>query len=426
MRLFFALCLSILSGAAFAQTNPQVDVIGGRDAAQPIAVVPFAGSGTGENDIAAIIRADLQRSGQFKAMPESAMPEKPTTAAELHLPVWQAAGQGLVLIGRVTDGASMRVEYELFDVVHKQRLLGFAKSGPASAARDIAHQIADDVYQKVLKERGAFWTRMAYVRVEGIGKRATYHLVVADSDGHNARVLETANAPIMSPAWSPDGRRIAYVSFANGNSTVKVRNLAGGDITVASFRGLNASPSFSPDGAHLAVTLSRDGNPEIYTLPSGGGAPMRVTHQLGIDTSPVWTPSGIYFTSDRGGRPQIYRTSPSGGSASRITFQGDYNADVTFSLDGKVMAVTQGNGGNYRIAVFDTRSGPGQWTTVSPGSLDESPSLAPNGSMVMYDAHEGSRNVIHVVSSDGRVRERIDTGGNAQDPAWSPYRSTQQ
>lgn len=425
MRFLFAICALTLSGAAFAQNTPQVDVIGGRDAAQPIAVVPFAGSTPGENDIAAVIRADLQRSGQFKAMPESAMPEKPSTAAELHLPVWQAAGQGLVLIGRVSDGASMRVEYELYDVVHRQRLLGFAKSGPASAARDIAHQIADDVYQKVLNVRGAFWTRMAYVRVSGPGKHATYSLVVADADGHNARVLETANAPIMSPTWSPDGKRIAYVAFANGNSTVKVRNLAGGDVTVAAFPGLNASPSFSPDGAQLAVTLSRDGNPEIYTLPAHGGAPTRVTRQLGIDTSAAWTPSGIYFTSDRGGRPQIYKTSASGGSASRVTYQGDYNADASFSLDGKVMAVTQGNGGNYRIAVFDTRSGPGQWTTVSPGSLDESPSVAPNGSMVMYDAHEGSRSVIHVVSSDGRVRERIDTGGNAQDPAWSPYRTIQ-
>jgi len=407
---------------AGAQTTPEVDVVGGRDAALPIAVVPFSGS-AGETDIAAVVRADLQRSGQFKALPEARMTEKPTTGPEVHYATWHGLGQDYLLIGRVSGGGSVRVEYELYDVVKQQRLLGFAKSGPAGSARDIAHQIADDIYQKVLGVRGAFWTRVAYVRSIGVGKGAEYSLIVADADGYNAHVLQSSSKPLMSPSWSRDGNSLAYVSFSGGNSAVMVRSLAGGEArTVASFPGMNSAPSFLPDG-RLLVTLSRDGNPEIYSVGAGGGAPTRLTSQLGIDTSAAWGGDGIYFTSDRGGHPQIYRMGAGGGAASRVTNGGDYNADAAFSADGKVMAVTQGRGGQYRIAVMDRGSAASRWTTVSTGSLDGASSVAPNGSMVVYSAREGASNVLYVVSADGRVRERLQAAGNGQDPAWSPYRT---
>lgn len=419
-HLFFVLLL--LFAARVHAQQAEVDLVGGRDAATPIAVVPFAGAQGAE--IAAIVSADLARSGQFRLLPERDMAERPTSAAEVAYPFWRTLGQDWLLVGQVSG--ELTVQYELFDVAGQQRVLGLVKTAPGSALRDIAHQIADDVYEKITGARGAFWTRLAYVRVEGIGKAARYEIVVADADGQRARSVASANAPLMSPAWSPDGRRLAYVSFESGNSAIYLQDLASGARErLAAFPGINSAPAFSPDGSRLALTLSKSGNPEIYVMDLGSKALTQVTRQSGIDTAATWGADGstLYFTSDRGGRPQIYRASASGGDAARVSFNGGYNADASVSADGRKIAVVQGAGNSYRIALMDSSLGGARWSVLSPGSLDESPSLAPNASMLAYAGREGSRGVLYIVSSDGRVRERLPASGDLRDPAWSPFRT---
>ena len=420
-----ALVLLVLPLATFAQEPPQIDVIGGQAAALPIAVVPFAGS-AGDTDIGKVIAADLDRSGQFRTLPERDLVERPTRSSEVSYPTWRTLKQDFLLIGRVLpEGSQLRVEYELFDVAKQTRILGEAKIAPGAAARDVAHQIADAVYEKVLGVRGAFWTRIAYVTASGTGANRHYALMVADSDGFNAQSVVSSPQPLLSPSWSPDGKRIAYVSFDRGNSSIYIQNLASsGRELIASFRGINGAPSFSPDGSKLAMTLSRSGNPEIYVMDLGSKQLRQITNHFGIDTEAVWSADGgtLYFTSDRGGRPQIYQASAAGGGATRLTFSGNYNARATVSADGKKIATAQGNGNSYRIAVMDRTLG-NRWTALSPGNLDESPSFAPNAGMLLYAAKEGGRSVLYTVSADGRARLRLPVeGANVQEPAWGPYR----
>ena len=427
-RLLASLFLLIPAFAASAQSRGglEIDIVGGNAAALPIAVVPFGGS-TGETDVDDIVRADLARSGQFRTLAEAGLPERPTQSSEVAYPTWRMLKQDFLLVGRsVPSGDGYRVEYELFDVAKQQRLLGFALTAPASAMRDVAHQISDAVYEKILGVPGAFWTRIAYVTSSGLGRSARYALMVADSDGFNPRTVVNSNEPLMSPSWAPDGRRLAYVSFEGGNSAVYIQDIASGSREkVASFRGINGAPNFSPDGNRLALTLSKGGNPDIYVMDLGSKHLTQVTNHFGIDTEPTWSPdgAGLVFTSDRGGRPQIYQVAAGGGSATRISFEGSYNASPSVSFDGKKIAVAQGAGNTYRIALLDRSLGSPRWSLLSPGSLDESPSFAPNGAMVLYAAREGRRGVLYAVSADGRVRQRLVLAeGDVREPAWSPYR----
>ena len=424
------LIASLLLAPAFAasaqSSGLEIDIIGGNAAALPITVVPFAGT-TGQTDIDDVIRADLARSGQFRTLDEAGLPERPTQGSEVAYPTWRMLKQDFLLVGRaLPSGGGYRVEYELFDVAKQERVLGFALTAPENSMRDVAHQIADAVYEKILGVPGAFWTRIAYITSSGLGRNSRYALMVADADGHGPRTVVNSTEPLMSPSWSPDGRRLAYVSFEGGNSAVYLQDIASGSREkVASFRGINGAPSFSPDGGRLALTLSKGGNPDIYVMDLGSKRLTQVTNHFGIDTEPTWTPDagGLVFTSDRGGRPQLYQVGASGGSATRISFEGNYNASPSVSFDGKKIAVAQGSGNTYRIALLDRSTGGARWSMLSPGSLDESPSFAPNAAMVLYAGREGRRGVLYAVSSDARVRQRLVLAeGDVREPAWSPYR----
>jgi len=424
----------LLPFAALAQRQGlEIDIVGGNASALPITIVPMPYQGSAsapQTDVASIIRADLERSGQFRTLPEANIVERPTRGAEIQYPTWRTLRQDYIVVGRVLDAGDggYRVEYELFDVARQQRLLGLALTARANAMRDVAHQIADAIYEKILGVRGAFWTRIAYITQVGTGGNARYALMVADSDGFNPQTVVRSSEPLLSPAWSPDGQRLAYVSFERGNSSIYIQNITtGARELVASFRGINGSPAFSPDGRRLALTLSRSGNPEIYVMDLGSKALTQLTNHFGIDTEPTWSADGasVYFTSDRGGRPQVYRVAATGGGATRVTFDGTYNATPTVSFDGKKIAVAQGSGNTYRIALMDSSLGSPRWSMLSPGSLDESPSFAPNASMLLYAAREGGRGVLYAVSADARVRQRLVLAdGDVRSPAWSPYRNS--
>ena len=433
MKRFLAgllLALACIAAPAFSQ-GLDVGLVSGNDAALPIAVVPMEYQGSSakpDTNVADVIRADLDRSGQFRSLAEKDIVEHPQSGADMKYPTWRLLKQDYVLVGRVLDSSDggYRVEFELFDIAKQQRILGLAMTGRPQAMRDVAHQIADQVYEKIIGVRGAFWTRIAYVTATGVGANVQYALMVADADGFNPQVIVKSREPLLSPAWSPDGRKLAYVSFERGNSSIYVQDIAtGAREVIAAFRGINGAPAFSADGRRMAMTLSKSGNPDIYVMDLATKQLSQVTNHYSIDTEPAWLPDGnLVFTSDRGGKPQIYEVSPSGGEPTRLSFQGQYNARVTVSYDGKKFAMAQGNGNVYRIALLDrSLGGSGRWQMLSPGNLDESPSFAPNASMVLYAAKEGGRGVLYAVSADGRVRQRLVLAdGDVREPAWSPYR----
>ncbi|MCL7713361.1 Tol-Pal system beta propeller repeat protein TolB [Stenotrophomonas mori] len=433
LRWLAALTVLLLPLVAMAQQRGlEIDIIGGNASALPVTVVPMPYQGTAgapQTDVAAVVRSDLDRSGQFRTLPEAQIVERPTRGAEVQYPTWRALKQDYLVVGRVLDAGAgaYRVEYELFDVAKGERMLGLAMTARANAMRDVAHQMADALYEKITGVRGAFWTRIAYVTANGRGDAMRYALMVADSDGFNPQTIVRSAEPLLSPSWSPDGNQLAYVSFERGNSAIYIQSIAtGARELVASFRGINSAPAFSPDGRRLALTLSRSGNPEVYVMDLASKQLTQLTNHFAIDTEPTWSADGntIYFTSDRGGRPQIYQVPAAGGSATRVTFQGNYNAKASVSWDGKKIAVAQGSGNTYKIALMDSSLGSPRWSTLSPGSLDESPSFAPNASMVLYAAREGGRGVLYAVSADARVRQRLVLAdGDVREPAWGPYRT---
>ena len=424
------LALPLLAPAQ--QRGLTIDIVGGTAVATPIAVIPmpYQGHATAPStDVASVVQADLDRSGQFRTLAAAQLVERPTRGSDIRFPTWRALKQSYVVVGRVldSDGGAYRVEYELFDVVKGERLLGLAMTARSSAMRDVAHQMTDAIYEKITGVRGAFWTRIAYVTATGSGKNLQYALVIADSDGYNPQTIVRSAEPLLSHAWSPDGSQLAYVIFERGNSAIYIQNLSSGSRQlVTSFRGINSSPAFSPDGHKLALSLSRAGNPDIYVIDIASKQLTQLTNNFAIDTEPRWSPDGstLYFTSDRSGRPQIYKMASSGGQATRVTFQGHYNATPSISYDGKKLLVEQGDSKVYRVAVMDMRQSTPSWTTLSTGPLDESPSFAPNASMVIYAARESGRGVLYAVSADARVRQRLVLNdGDVREPAWGPYRA---
>jgi TolB protein len=425
------LALLLAAGSARAEGGLTIDIVNGNPAALPITVVPLTYQGSGlppDTDLAQVISGDFNRCGQFRALPRQDVVEQPTKGSEIQFATWRQLKQDFIVVGHIQDGdaGAYRIEFELHDVAKQSRLLGVALNARPGDLRGAAHQIADLVYEKILGVPGAFWTRMAYITVIGTGPSMQYSLMVADSDGFNPQTVVRSKEPLLSPAWSPDSRKLAYVSFERGNSAIYVQEIATGSREViSSLKGINGAPAFSPDGTRMALTLSNSGNPEIYVMDLASKKLTQITKHFAIDTEAAWMPDGqsLVFTSDRAGKPQIYQVSAAGGEPTRISFSGEYNARACVSYDGKQIAMAQGSGNVYRIAVLDRSRGGGEVRVLSPGNLDDQPSFAPNGSMLLYEAREGAKGVLYAVSADARVRQRLVLAdGDVRQPAWSPLR----
>ena len=417
-RTIVALFLVLAALAARAQLTIDITTSGGRQI--PVAILPFAGEAAQSQPVSPVVGADLARTGLFRLVNAVGVSPLPTEPSEVNFVDWQARSSEALVIGKVEPQADGRVEvrFRLFDVQKQSQLASFSYVVAPAQLRATAHRIADVIYEKLTGEKGVFSTKITYVVKRG----TRYELQVSDADGVNAQTVLASNEPIISPAWSPDGSRIAYVSFDQKKPVVVVQHLTqGATRVVASFWGNNSAPAWSPDGTKLAVTLTKDNISQLYLIPATGGEPRRLTVTPAIDTEANFSPDGksIAFTSDRGGSPQIYRMPAEGGPAQRLTFEGTYNVRPRYSPDGKSIAFVQREAGRFRIAVLELATG--QVTVLTDGTLDDSPTYAPNGKMILYEAQANGRGQLAAVSSDGRVRQRlVSSAGDVRDPAWGP------
>ncbi|HLX81267.1 MAG TPA: Tol-Pal system beta propeller repeat protein TolB [Burkholderiales bacterium] len=418
-RLLAAVLLCLSAVAANAQLS--IEITGAGAQRIPIAIVPFAGEGALPTSISGVVRADLERSGLFRPLEVPPLSPPPTEASNVNYAEWRSRLADALVLGSVAarpDGRFV-VRFKLFDTVKGADLSGVEYTLSREQARTTAHRIADFVYEKLTGEKGVFSTRIAYVVKRG----PKYELQIADADGAGEETALVSLEPIISPAWSPDGRRLAYVSFENKKPVVYVHSLLDGKRNVAAnFKGSNSAPAWSPDGSRLAVSLSRDGGSQIYLVNPDGSNVRRLTQSSGIDTEPVFTPDGqtLYFTSDRGGSPQIYRMPASGGEAQRVTFEGNYNVSPRISPDGKMLAYIARNGGKFQVATLDLATR--QMQILTDSDKDESPSFAPNGRMILLATVIADRGVLSAVSADGRVKQRLSvSAGDVREPAWGPF-----
>lgn len=423
----FASALAVIASLALmplaGQAQLRVDISGTGAQQFPVAIADFSGDPAGRL-IAEVIRADLTRSGQFRLINTTG--SQLTIDSPIAYEEWRIRGADYVAYGTVTQTAQgqYEVKYRLADTINKTQLDGVAFDGSDRELRRIAHQIADRIYEKITGIPGVFATRIAYVLKQG----NTYELQIADADGQNPQIALRSREPIISPAWSPDGTRLAYVSFESGKPVVYVHELATSKrVPVANFKGNNSAPAWSPDGQTLAVVLTRDGLSQIYLINAADGSNLRrLTRSPLIDTEPVFSPDGqsIFFTSDRSGSPQIYQIPVTGGEARRVTFNGSYNITPRISPDGQNLLVVTRRDGQFRIGLIDLATG--NETLLTQGPDDQSPSFAPNGKQVLYAAKQGGRNMLAGVSSDGRMRQTLSVlNGEIREPTWGPFGQSQ-
>jgi TolB protein len=427
----FAVALLALMGLASlpARAELQVNVTQGVTDPIPIAIVPFGRAVPADAgmDIAGVVQHDLESSGRFRPMQRHDMLSTPTRAADVQAADWKAAGNDYVVVGRVTapNAGEVDIECDLVNTLTGQRIGGKRFVANSASLRNAAHMVSDFVYESILGVRGAFATRIAYIAVQGQAPSQHFQLIVADSDGESPRVILESAQPIMSPAWSPDDQWLAYVSFENRLSGIYIQRVRTGERRLVSQRaGVNQAPAFSPDGTRLALTLSGSGgNLDIWLLDLGTQQLTRLTDDPAVDTEPTWSPDGksIYFTSDRAGGPQIYRLEIANPRrVQRVSFGSGYVARPRVSPDGTKIAFVTREGSNYRIAVQDLASG--TVTVLSRGSLDESPSFAPNGATIIYAGRDGAIGSLQSVSVDGLVSQRLTSSqGELREPAWEPF-----
>lgn len=427
-KLICWLLLPWLAVTGLAQAADTLVITRGSDRAMPVAVVPFGWNGAAlPEDAAGIISNDLRNSGLFEPLARSQMISQPARQEEVIYRDWRAVGAQYVLVGDMqpADAGRISISYSLLNVASEQSVAAGTVTGTEQQLRDLAHHIADQAFEKMSGIRGAFSTKLLFVTATGPVNDRRYALYRADYDGARAVTLLQSREPILSPSYAPDGKRIAYVSFEQKRPRIYVQHVeTGAREQVTNFEGLNGAPAWSPDSSKLAFVLSKDGNPEIYVMDMASRQVRRVTNHMAIDTEPFWGKDGqtLYFTSDRSGRPQIYRTNINGGEAQRVTFTGNYNANPKLSADEKTLVMIHRQEGYtvFKVATQDLQRG--SLRVLSDTSLDESPTVAPNGSMVIYATRQQGKGVLMLTSINGRIRTALPgVEGEIREPSWSPF-----
>ncbi len=428
--LFRILALTLGLFSALAQADLTIEIDQSSSSAQPIAIIPLAtvaGQKAPKTDIAKIIGLDLYRSGKFKALAVSKLPAQPKGIKDIHFQQWRSLGVDNILLGKIArnDQGNYDIEMRFIDVLRKQEVMAKQWSNiPEHLLRQIAHQMSDLIYQELTGIRGAFNTKIAYVTVnKKLGKRQ-YTLEISDSDGFNAQPILKSKHSIMSPSWSPDGKKLAYVTFENGHSEIVVQSLDGSyRKIVASYKGINGSPAWSKDGKKLAMTLSKNGSADVYIMTLATKKLRRMTRNYAIETEAVWSPNGhsLFFNSDRRGQPQIFQAFLDTGETRRISFDGRYNANPAVSPDGRYIAMVHFNKG-FHIGLLDLYTS--EFNVITDTYLDESPSFSPNGEMILYSMNYKGSARLAVVAIDNSVTQILSVqDGEVRSPSWGPYRN---